>query len=164
MLGLWRRGGRVGGPTPIREAFITFLNENGSATIVAHSKTAPGTTANTVQVVTSASVFWIGIWYAPKDFVVMTEAKAVQVPDATETQSGGFAVTTWYGGQGEEPDALTEATASYTPTVTANLVQEIDILTEFNGIKGGDYVTIKVTSAHDALFFLGVRLQYRFKL
>ena len=101
----------------------------------------------------------------PTDFSSLT--KAVAVCWSSETGNAFLEILTEFGATGEALNANTDSIAATTYAMTANNVNDIDIIATFTGVAAGDRIGLQFTrKGQDAgdtitsLFLFGVLLEY----
>lgn len=132
-----------------------FVPVTGGNTISSAYDTAVGNfVTNTPD---SGQVFYF-VFRVPTNFSLLTDAKMVMIPDATETIQ--FDVDVNYGSVGQTYNTHSATVSNSTASVTTDYITEVSISSALTSLVAGDYVGIKINSDTTQLRVIGLYITY----
>jgi len=100
-------------------------------------------------------------FFVPADFVSLTSAGVINIPDTTETVQ--FDVTTSFAAIGEAQDTNTDSIANGTFSATADQIASADVSAALTGLAAGDLVGLTIDSDTSDMRISGLRIVYAAK-
>ena len=97
-------------------------------------------------------------FFVPNDFISLTDAVILIIPDTTETVQWDLDVSV--AAVGEAFDADNRQSLNVTQAVTVNILTELDVSGDLSSLTPGDYVTVRLTSDITSLQTVLFRFKY----
>ena len=97
-------------------------------------------------------------FFLPPDFISLTSAKIIMIPDATETIQWDISASVSAIGENHNIDDRTSL--NQTQSVTINDLTELDILGILGNLTANDYIGIRFESDINSILAIGLRIRY----
>lgn len=141
--------------TKVSNSKSLFVPVTGGNTISSAYDTAVGDFATNTPVLGEVLYF---VFRVPSNFSILTDAKMVMIPDATETIQ--FDIDVDYGSVGESSTTHSATVSNATAAVTSGVITEVSISSALTSLVAGDYVGIKINSDITQLRVIGLFITY----